>query len=30
VLLLTLFVRLIGTPDYKPLYTGLEPRTRRR
>src|ERR1700761_9423200 len=23
-LLLTLFVRLIGTPDYKPLYTGLE------
>jgi flagellar M-ring protein FliF len=24
VLLLTLFVRLIGTPDYKPLYTGLE------
>jgi flagellar M-ring protein FliF len=24
-LLLTLFVRLIGTPDYKPLYTGLEP-----
>jgi flagellar M-ring protein FliF len=24
VLLLVLFVRLIGTPDYKPLYTGLE------
>jgi len=24
VLLLALFVRLIGTPDYKPLYTGLE------
>ena len=24
VLLLTLFVRLIGTPDYKPLFTGLE------
>jgi flagellar M-ring protein FliF len=24
VLLLTLFVRLIGTPDFKPLYTGLE------
>jgi flagellar M-ring protein FliF len=24
VLLLTLFVRFIGTPDYKPLYTGLE------
>ncbi len=24
-LLLTLFVRLIGTPDYKPLFTGLEP-----
>jgi flagellar M-ring protein FliF len=23
-LLLTLFVRLIGTPDYKPLFTGLE------
>src|SRR5579863_4142939 len=23
--LLTLFVRLIGTPDYKPLFTGLEP-----
>ena len=23
-LLLALFVRLIGTPDYKPLYTGLE------
>lgn len=24
-LLLTLFVRLIGSPDYKPLFTGLEP-----
>ena len=24
VLLLALFVQLIGTPDYKPLYTGLE------
>jgi flagellar M-ring protein FliF len=24
VVLLTLFVRLIGAPDYKPLYTGLE------
>jgi flagellar M-ring protein FliF len=24
VVLLTLFVRLIGTPDFKPLYTGLE------
>jgi flagellar M-ring protein FliF len=24
ILLLALFVRLIGTPDYKPLYTGLE------
>jgi flagellar M-ring protein FliF len=24
VLLLTLFTRMIGTPDYKPLYTGLE------
>jgi flagellar M-ring protein FliF len=24
-LLLGLFVRLIGTPDFKPLYTGLEP-----
>lgn len=24
VLLIALFVRLIGTPDYKPLYTGLE------
>jgi flagellar M-ring protein FliF len=24
VLLLVLFVRLIGTPDFKPLYTGLE------
>jgi flagellar M-ring protein FliF len=24
-LLLTLFVRLIGAPDYKPLFTGLEP-----
>ena len=24
VLLLTLFARLIGSPDYKPLYTGLE------
>jgi flagellar M-ring protein FliF len=24
-LLLGLFVRLIGSPDYKPLYTGLEP-----
>jgi flagellar M-ring protein FliF len=24
-LLLTLFVRLIGTPDYKPLFSGLEP-----
>lgn len=24
-LILTLFVRLIGTPDYKPLFTGLEP-----
>ncbi len=23
--LLVLFVRLIGTPDYKPLFTGLEP-----
>jgi flagellar M-ring protein FliF len=23
--LLALFVRLIGTPDYKPLFTGLEP-----
>lgn len=25
VLLLTVFVRLIGTPDYKPLFTGLDP-----
>jgi len=25
VLLLALFTRMIGTPDYKPLYTGLEP-----
>ncbi len=25
VLLLTLFVRLIGTPDYKPLYKDLDP-----
>jgi flagellar M-ring protein FliF len=25
VLLLALFARLIGTPDFKPLYTGLEP-----
>jgi flagellar M-ring protein FliF len=25
VVLLTLFVRLIGTPDFKPLYTGLDP-----
>jgi flagellar M-ring protein FliF len=25
VLLLALFTRLIGTPDYKPLFTGLEP-----
>ena len=25
VALLALFVRLIGTPDYKPLFTGLEP-----
>jgi flagellar M-ring protein FliF len=25
VLLLALFVRMIGTPDYKPLFTGLEP-----
>jgi flagellar M-ring protein FliF len=25
VLLLTFFVRLIGTPDYKPLFTDLEP-----
>lgn len=25
VVLLTLFVRLIGTPDYKPLFTGLDP-----
>jgi flagellar M-ring protein FliF len=25
VLLITLFARLIGTPDFKPLYTGLEP-----
>ena len=25
VVLLTLFVRLIGSPDYKPLFTGLEP-----
>jgi flagellar M-ring protein FliF len=25
ILLLTLFVRFIGTPDYKPLFTGLEP-----
>jgi flagellar M-ring protein FliF len=24
-LMLALFVRLIGTPDYKPLFTGLEP-----
>jgi flagellar M-ring protein FliF len=24
IVLLTLFTRLIGTPDYKPLYTGLE------
>src|SRR5271168_4850298 len=24
-LLLVLFLRLIGTPDYKPLFTGLEP-----
>jgi flagellar M-ring protein FliF len=24
ILLLTLFVRLIGTPDFKPLYTGLD------
>jgi hypothetical protein len=25
VLLLTFFVRLIGTPDYKPLFTDLDP-----
>jgi flagellar M-ring protein FliF len=25
VLLIALFARLIGTPDFKPLYTGLEP-----
>jgi flagellar M-ring protein FliF len=25
VVLLTVFARLIGAPDYKPLYTGLEP-----
>jgi flagellar M-ring protein FliF len=25
ILLLTLFARFIGTPDYKPLFTGLEP-----
>jgi flagellar M-ring protein FliF len=25
VLMLVLFTRLIGTPDYKPLFTGLEP-----
>ena len=25
VVLLTLFARLIGTPDYKPLYKDLEP-----
>ncbi|HTV16376.1 MAG TPA: flagellar basal-body MS-ring/collar protein FliF [Acidobacteriaceae bacterium] len=25
ILLLTIFVKFIGTPDYKPLFTGLEP-----
>ena len=25
VLLMTFFVRLLGTPDYKPLFTDLEP-----